>query len=132
MTMEPGKDFAHSASDLTDAEITRFFKVIEEVRTKYAGRKNTVENLESLRDETLTRLMDIGILATLDPTPCYYGEPPIIEVVGKIQGDGLHKYGFDHERKGWEVTRSVERNEEWLGQKEPLDKRKDNKNNKGE
>lgn len=127
MTMEPGKDFAHSASDLTDSEITRFFKVVEEVRVKYAGRKNTVQNLESLRDETLTRLMDIGILATMDPTPCFYGEPPVIEVIGKVAGDTVHKYGFDHEKKGWEVNKSNERNEEWLGQKEPLNKRKDNK-----
>lgn len=127
MSMEPGRDFAHSAADLTDVEITRFFKVVEEVRVKYAGRKNTVENLESLRDETLTRLMDIGILATMDPTPCFYGEPPVIEVVGKVASDSVHRYGFDHERKGWEVNKANERNEEWLGQKEPLNKRKDNK-----
>ncbi|HEY5446429.1 MAG TPA: hypothetical protein VIJ87_18610 [Pyrinomonadaceae bacterium] len=127
MSMEPGKDFAHSASDLTDAEISRFFKVVEEVRVKYAGRKNSVENLESLRDETLTRLMDIGILATMDPSPCFYGEPPVIEVVGKVQGDSLHKHGFDHEQKGWEVNKANERNEQWLGQKEPLNKRKDDK-----
>jgi len=125
--MEPGKDFAHSASDLTDAEISRFFKVVEEVRVKYAGRKNSVENLESLRDETLTRLMDIGILATMDPSPCFYGEPPVIEVVGKVQGDSLHKHGFDHEQKGWEVNKANERNEQWLGQKEPLNKRRDDK-----
>ena len=127
MSMEPGKDFAHSASDLTDAEISRFFKVVEEVRVKYAGRKNSVENLESLRDETLTRLMDIGILATMDPSPCFYGEPPVIEVVGKVQGDSLHKHGFDHEQKGWEVNKANERNEQWLGQKEPLNKRRDDK-----
>jgi hypothetical protein len=125
--MNPGKNFAYSASELTDREITQLFKVVEEVRMRYAGRANTPENLEALRDETLTRLMGMGILATLDPAPCFYGEPPVIEVIGKVQGDAIHKHGFDHEQKGWEVNKSRERNEEWLGQKEKIDSRKPKK-----
>jgi len=127
MTHDIGKDFAHSAADLTDVEITRLFRVVEEVRTKYSGKPNTVKNLESFRDETLTRLMDIGILATVDPTPCFYGEPPVVEIVGKVQGDSSHKYGFDHEQKGWEVNKANERNEDWLGEKEAVTKRKNKK-----
>ena len=125
--MNPGKDFAHAASDLTDEEVTKLFRVVEEVRYKYAGRANTADNLEHLRDETLTRLMDIGILATMDPAPCFYGEPPIIEVIGKVSGDSLHRYGFDHERKGWEVNKANERNEDWLGEKEAVNVRKKKK-----
>jgi predicted amidohydrolase YtcJ len=124
MDFEPGKDFAHAAADLTDEEVTRLFRVVEQVRTKYAGKPNTADNLEHLRDETLTRLMDIGILATLDPAPCFYGEPPVIEVIGKVSTDSLHRYGFDHERKGWEVNKANERNEDWLGEKEAINKRK--------
>jgi hypothetical protein len=45
-------------------------KVIVQVQRKYALRQNTAENLEMLRDEALTRLMDIGVIATLDPAPC--------------------------------------------------------------
>lgn len=127
MDYEPGKDFAYAAADLTDEEVTKLFRVVEEVRYKYSGKPNTADNLEHLRDETLTRLMDIGILATLDPAPCFYGEPPVIEVIGKVATDALHRHGFDHERKGWEVNKANERNEDWLGQKEAVNKRKDNK-----
>src|SRR4051794_38110041 len=116
--MDIGKDLAHAAGDLTDSDITKVFRIVEQVRVRYAGKTNTAENLEALRDEVLTKLSDIGILATLDPTPCFYGEPPTLEVLGKVAGHADHKYGFDHEKKGWEVRKSVERNEQWLGEKE--------------
>jgi len=120
-----GKGFAHAAGDLADSEITRLFKTVEDIRMRYAGKRNTSENLEAMRDEILTRLMEQGILATLDPAPCFYGEPPVLEIIGRISGHSEHKTGFDHEKKGWEVRKSVERNEDWLGQKEGVNKRKD-------
>ena len=119
------KHFAYSATDLTDREITRVFKVVEAIRVKYAGRPNTAENLDALRDEALTRLMEIGILATLDPAPCFYGEPPTLEIIGKLDNDPIHKDGFDHEQKGWEVNKANDRGEDWLGQKDSIDKMKD-------
>jgi hypothetical protein len=125
--MNPGKNFAYSATELTDREITRVFEVVEQVRANYAGKVNSPENLEALRDEALTRLMEINIIATLDPSPCFYGEPPVLEIVGKVHGDPLHQHGFDHEQKGWEVNKSRERGEDWLGQQGNVDKRKRNK-----
>src|SRR4051794_9914225 len=120
--MNPGKDFAHTATDLTDRELTELFKTVEQVRQKYSGLPNTADNLEKLRDETLTRLMEAGILATLDPSPCFHGQPPVIEIVGKIDADQIHTHGFDHEQKGWEVNKANTRGEDWLGQKEKPDK----------
>lgn len=118
------KNFALAAVDLTDREIQATLKVVEAVRLKYAGLPNTPDNLEALRDEVLTRLMDINVLATLDPAPCFYGEPPELEIIGKIKGDPIEKYGFDHEQKQYEVLKSKERGEDFLGQKENIDKRK--------
>lgn len=127
-TFDIGKGFAHAASELTDAEITNTFKIVASVREKWAGRANTPDNLEKLRDETLTRLMEIGVLATLDPAPCFYGEPPVIEIIGKIQEDKTyHTEGFDHEQKMYEVRKAVDRNEDWLGQKESVNKLKPRK-----
>lgn len=120
-----GKDFAHAAGDLADSEITRLFTTVEEIRLRYAGKSNTADNLEAMRDEILTRLMQQDILATLDVAPCFYGEPPVLEIIGRVSGHGDHTYGFDHERKGWEVRKSAERGEDWLGQKEGVNKRKD-------
>lgn len=120
-----GKGFAHAASDLTDAEITQTFKVVQLVREKYSGKVNTKENLEALRDEVLTRLMEIGILATLDPAPVFYGEPPTLEIIGKVKEDKIfHTEGFDHEQKKFEVRKATERGEDWLGQKENINKTK--------
>jgi hypothetical protein len=120
------KKFAHSAigNDLTDSEVSQVFTVIEKVRLSYAGKRNTVENLDALRDETLTRLMEIGILATMDPAPCFYGEPPVVEIIGKVPSDSVHKHGYDHEKEYWEVNKANERKEDWLGQKEKVNKRK--------
>ena len=125
-----GKGFAHAAGDLADSEIQRLFQTVEEVRLRYAGRANTAENLEQLRDEVLTKLMEQGILATLDPAPCFYGDPPVLEIIGRISGHVQNTQGFDHEKKGWEVRKSVERGEDWLGQKEGINKRKDDKKRK--
>lgn len=124
-----GKGFAHAAADLTDSEISEVFKIIALVQEKYANKANTPENLEKLRDETLTRLMDVGVLATLDPAPCFYGEPPVIEVIGKIKEDKtFHTEGFDHEKKQYEVRKATERGEDWLGQKESANKLRPRKN----
>lgn len=120
------KDFAGFASDLTDEEIQRSVKIINNIRLKYAGKSNTAKNLEEMRDEMLTRMAEINILATFDPTPCFYGEPPEMEIVGKIGGDPIHKHGFDHERKRHEVLEANKRNEDYRGQKEPT-KRPKNK-----
>lgn len=113
-----GKQLAQTATDLSDEEIADTFILIEEVRQKYAGKPNTHMNLEALRDEVVTRLADKNILATLDPAPCFYGEPPIVEIIGKVSTDPIHKYGFDHERKQFEVVKSKERKEDYYGQKE--------------
>jgi hypothetical protein len=94
---------------------------------KYANKPNTADNLERLRDEVLTRLSEINILATLDPAPCFYGEPPIVEIIGKVATDPIHKVGMDHEKKRYEVLKSKERNEDYLGQKERYNKLKPRK-----
>lgn len=124
------KEFAHAASDLTDHEISNCFKIIELLRFKYSGRRNTVKNLESLRDETLTRLAEISILATMDVSPCLYGQPPEIEILGKLDVDPIHKYGFDHELKKQEVNKANDRGEDWLGQKGTSDAAKAKKRDK--
>jgi hypothetical protein len=112
-----GKQLADFSTELLDSEIQQAVKVVGALQMKYARMANSVTNLEKLRDEALTRLSEIGILATFDPAPCFYGEPPIVEFVGKVNTDAIHKDGFDHEKKRYEVLKSKERNEDYLGQK---------------
>jgi len=113
------KQLAGFAQDLSDIEVGQVGKLIGKIQMKYGKRANTPENLEQLRDEVVTRLAEeMGILATLDPTPCFHGEPPIVEIVGKVSGHSFHKDGFDHERKYWEVQQANKKGEAYLGQKE--------------
>lgn len=121
--LKSAKQFAQYSSDFTDEEITQAMQIIVGIQRKYATRSNTVENLEILRDEALTRLSEIGILATLDPAPCFHGEPPVLEFIGKINTDAIHKDGFDHEKKEYEVKKATARGEDWLGQKERVNAR---------
>lgn len=130
------KDFSGALTmDLTDDEIAQSFKIIVELQQKYAAHPNTHENLESLRDEALSRLADVGVLATLDPAPCLYGDPPILEFIGKVSTDAYHKHGLDYEKKMYEVRKATERGEVFLGEKGTADAgpaKRRNKSGKGE
>lgn len=112
------KQFVHWSDELTDEESVAAVREIAKIQQKWAAKTNTKENLEMLRDEVLTKMMELNIVAEFDPSPCFYGEPPILEIRGKVQGDPIHQYGFDHEKKQWEVRKAAERGEEFLGQRE--------------
>lgn len=118
------KQLVEFASDLQDSEVVRVGQIIFKLTQKYATKRATVENLEALRDESLTRLASIGILATVDVAPILNGESPVVEILGRISGTEQNTHGFDHARKEWEVKKSVSRGEEWLGQKENIDSAK--------
>lgn len=119
------KQLVHFADELTDTESTEAFQLVMELQAKYGLKPNTVDNLHELRDEALTRLMEMNILAELDVTPCFHGEPPILELKGKIAGDSIHSYGFDHEKKKWEIDQARKKGEDYLGEKESPKSRKE-------
>jgi hypothetical protein len=119
------KQLVHFADELTDSESTAAFQLVMELQAKYAYKANTVDNLEQLRDEALTRLMEMNILAELDVAPCFHGEPPVLELKGKIAGDSIHQHGFDHEKKKWEIDKAREKGEDYLGEKESPKSRKE-------
>lgn len=112
------KQFVHFADELTDSESVAAVRIIGLIQKRYAKKRATTENLEAMRDELLTRLMEINVLAEVDPAPILSGEPPIVEIIGKIAGDNIHKYGFDHERKAWEIQKAHSQGEDYLGEKE--------------
>jgi hypothetical protein len=41
-----------------------------------------------------------------------------IDVLGHVPGHDVHKYGYDHERKQFEVRGATDRGEDYRGQKE--------------
>lgn len=113
------KDFSNAlTTELSDTEIGKAMEVIVSVQKKYAHKTNSVPNLDMLRDEITTKMAEIGILVAVDPTPCFYGEAPVVDIIGKVAGDAIHDHGFDHERKMYEVRKATERGEDYYGQKE--------------
>jgi len=113
--------------DLTDEEIGRAFEIIVVLKRKYEQKwrfadlsrlERIADELEIFRDEvSYTLAEECGILATVDGTPIFNGEPPIIELMGRIPGTNFDKYGADHEKKEWEVKQATQRGEDYLGQK---------------
>jgi vacuolar-type H+-ATPase subunit I/STV1 len=115
------KQLADFSTELLDSEIQQAVKIIASLQQSYAHKANTVENLDKLRDEVLTRLSEVSILASFDPTPCFYGEPPVVEFIGKVSTDAIHKDGFDHERKRDEILKAKDKGEHYLGENERRD-----------
>jgi hypothetical protein len=116
--IKSASQLAQFASELTDYEVGQVAQIVGKLQRKFASRPNTPKVLDELRDEALTKLAEIGILATVDPTPCFHNEPPIIEIIGKVPGHEIHSEGFDHERKRWEVQKANALGEAYRGQKE--------------
>lgn len=120
-TITSTEQLSKYATDLTDEQIRQVGYIIGSMNQRFAKRGNTVEALEQLRDEALTRLAEINVLATVDPSPCFYGGSPIVEILGAVDP---HPEGFDHERKQYEVQKANELGEDYRGQKEPERKSK--------
>lgn len=110
------KQLADTATELLDADIEQVVKLHVAIQEKYKARPNTAKNLEALRDEYLTRMAEIGILASIDPTPALFGKEPIVDIVGKV--GVAPDEPFDHEQKQFEVIKSRDRNEDYYGQHE--------------
>ncbi len=134
------KQFSDAATlDLTDDEISKSYSIIIETWSKHhpiwvemimRDVTVTVEKLahalDVFRDEIVSRLgEEVGLAANVDAMPCMEGQPPVVEIIGHLAGTDMDKYGMDHEKKGWEVTKATERDEDYYGQKgKPLKKRK--------
>lgn len=125
------KAFSDSQTmDLTDEEIKGCFETLIPIykrwQTKWATKwsapeQRTMDDFEQavteLEDEIKTRFYERGILATVNPEPLLEGQPPMVEFLGKIPDSGGINFQ-DHERKNWEVMRSKQTGEDYLGQNE--------------
>ena len=124
--------------DLTDDEIKKAMEIVlpikkkweEKFRAKFGDFMNfTVEQAvelidkmeEEIKYELATRL---DLYATMDCTPIFEGEPPIIEFAGALPSHSSAQYGLDHEKKTWEVQHAKDRKEDFYGQRSKIKKRK--------
>jgi hypothetical protein len=116
--------------ELTDEEIKQAFeltiRITEKWHEKFVRRfsggiftpEEALEALdefeEELKYELATRL---HVYATVDPSPVFEGEGPIVEFMGALPSHSIAKEGFDHDKKTWEVQHATERGENYYGQK---------------
>lgn len=121
------KQFVHFSDELLDSETVQVAEIVMGLTKKYQYKTASKANLEALRDEALNRCAEINILVELDPAPILNGEPPVLEIKGKLAVDDIHKHGFDHEQKKWEIDKAHDRGEDYLGEKESLKSRKKSK-----
>lgn len=114
--------------DLTDDEIKRAFEIIITVcrkwRAQFAAKlrhgnfsvEEAMRLLDNMEDELVTRLAEsMDLIATVDAAPVFEGQPPIVDLVGALPSHYSANYGFDHERKSWEVKRAKDLGQDFLG-----------------
>ena len=136
--VKSAKQFSDALSmDLTDEEIKKAFELTvkisnkwhEKFRLRFGGGIFTPEEAlealdefeEELKYELATRL---DVYATVDATPVFEGEPPIVEFAGALPSHPIAKQGFDHDKKTWEVQHATARGEAYYGQKGITKKKK--------
>lgn len=122
--------FAHTAYNLLDHEALEAIEIVRKYSRKWIeGAPNHAESWEQmvdflerlgvdLKEEFMDRLQ---LLVTWDPTPLLEGKEPVLTIMDKLPSEDIHKYGFDHEFKAFEVNRAVSRGEDYLGQRERPD-----------
>jgi hypothetical protein len=116
--------------DMTDDEITKSFNIMIPIIKKWQERfirraesyptvEAAMEDVNRFEDELKYELATkLKIYATVDVLPLLEGKPPVIVVQGPLEDHIIHKYGFDHERKTYEVTHAARNDEAYLGEKE--------------
>lgn len=126
-------EFAHTAYNLQDHEALEAIDIMRKYQRRWIYRarwgwhnwEDLADFLEELGGNIQYEFAErLNLLTRWDPTPVLEGKPPLLEVMDKMPSDDIHKFGFDHERKGFEVRKAVGRGEEFLGQKERVDARR--------
>jgi hypothetical protein len=124
--------------DLTDEEIKKAFELTVRISQKYHEKfaksfgphsiftpELALEALDAFEEELKYELATkLDVYATVDATPVFEGEPPIVEFSGALPSHSIAKQGFDFEKKTWEVQHATARDEAYYGQKGITKKKK--------
>lgn len=107
-------------SDLQDSEQKAIMDTFVALDQKWRYKPNNARNLAEFTNEANEAFAKIGFLVHVQVADVLVGGPPTIEIIEKVgdRADEESKYGFDHERKRYDVLKSKVRNEDYIGQKE--------------
>lgn len=117
--------------DLNDDEIKRAFEMTVRITNKWQEKfrrqfgphaiftvEDAMEALDKFEEELKYELATkLNVYATVDATPVFEGEGPIVEFAGALPSHPIARHGFDHEKKTWEVQHATARDEDYYGQK---------------
>jgi hypothetical protein len=119
--------------DLTDSEISQALRITLPIKEKWSAifvRKlnsgqftvdQAMKLVDQFEDELVTTLATkMDLIATVDASPVFEGQPLIVDFVGALDSHYTANYGFDHEKKAWEVQRANLRGEDFLGSRESV------------
>lgn len=119
--------------ELTDDEIKAAFEMTVRISNKWHRKfvsrfgphsmftpEEALEALDAFEEELKYELATrLHVFATVDATPVFEGEPPIVEFAGALPSHSVAKHGFDHERKTHDVQLATSKGEAYLGEKDP-------------
>jgi hypothetical protein len=103
-------------TELQEEDIRNIGKLAAEIVPKYKYQRRSPKVLQQFDTEVMHRFAEYGLIARVVPdvdTGVY-----TIDVLGHVPGHDVHKYGYDHERKQFEVRGATDRGEDYRGQKE--------------
>lgn len=117
--------------ELTDDEIKSAFELTVRITHKWHEKfvsrfgphslftpEEALEALDEFEEELKYELATkLHVFATVDATPIFEGQPPVVEFSGALPSHAIAKHGFDHEKKTWEVQHATDRDEDYYGQK---------------
>lgn len=124
------KEFSDALTlDLTDDEIARALRVTIPIKEKWqlkfrsALRHNNFTISEAMKmvddfeSELKTELAEkCDLLVSVDVSDVFdHGGPPVITFEGALPSHSSAKYGFDHDRKEWEVKKAKDKDQAFLG-----------------
>jgi len=115
-------------ADLYDHEIAKIGPIWRKLMDEFSRKPNTRANLDELVRRATDEFLKIGLVVEVNVAPCLIFNPmtnsynpPEIVIMGRVPGTHYEEEGvplMDHEKKRWEVIKSRERGEDFLGQKE--------------
>jgi hypothetical protein len=131
------KAFVHGLTmELTESQSQQALQIVLPIKNKWSAifrsrlrhQNFTVEEamklVDQFEDELVTTLAErMSLIATVDASPVFEGEPLIVDFVGCLDDHDTAQYGFDHEKARYEIQKSMERGESFYGEKEPINNR---------
>jgi hypothetical protein len=103
-------------TELREEDVRNIGRLAAQIVPKYKYRLRSAQTLQEFDNEVMHRFAEVGLIARVlpDPDTGMY----TIDVIGHVPGHDIHKFGFDHEEKQYEVRKATERGEDYRGQKE--------------